>query len=272
MTYHLGIDAGSSYLKLALIDESGALTARHILPRGSDIDAACRQGYDDILNQCGIEAESVEGIIATGYGRKQVSFCEMAITEITALAAGGFHADPDVRAIIDIGGQDSKVIALDAAGNVVDFVMNQKCSAGTGKFLEVTSASLGVSVEQLGPLSLKADKTLRLSSTCTVFAESEIISCVASGQTKENIIKALHNTIAAQTLGLFFQTSADPQGKILFAGGVALNKGMVAEISAKLGRTIIVPPHPQYLSAWGAALFLKAKQHNSRSDSHRKDY
>lgn len=266
MKYYLGIDAGSSYIKLALIDGADNIIAKSIVKRGADIGACCRQSYSNLLNEYNIEKNEVAGVIATGYGRKQVDFCDEVITEITALAVGGFSIDRNVRTIIDIGGQDSRVVSLDDSGKVVDFVMNQKCSAGTGKFLEVTSASLGVKIEDLGRLSLKSDRPLNLSSTCTVFAESEIISCVARGEKKENIIRALHNTICGQITGLYFQVNSDYQGKTLFAGGVALNEGIVAELSSRLSCEVLVPDNPQFISAYGAALFLKRKTER-RSES-----
>jgi predicted CoA-substrate-specific enzyme activase len=264
MKYYLGIDAGSSYIKSVLIDGADNTIAKNIIKRGADIGACCRQSYSNLLSEYSIEQNEIAGVIATGYGRKQVGFCDEVITEITALAVGGFSVDHKVRTIIDIGGQDSRVVSIDESGKVIDFVMNQKCSAGTGKFLEVTSASLGVKIEELGRLSLKSDRSLSLSSTCTVFAESEIISCIAGGEKKENIIKALHNSICGQILGLYSQVNSDYQGKTLFAGGVALNEGIVAELSSRLNCEVLVPDNPQFISAYGAALFLKRK---SRSES-----
>lgn len=259
MSCYLGVDAGSSYIKLALIDESETMTAFGMIPRGDDIDAACQTCLDELLDHRRIERSQISGIIATGYGRKQVPFADDIITEITALATGAFAMNPAIQYVIDIGGQDSKVIALDASGKVLDFMMNHKCAAGTGKFLEVTSASLGVEIEQLGPLSQQADKQLQLSSTCTVFAESEIISCIARGETKENIIRALHRTISGQIMSLFSHVSAARTGAIGFVGGVALNSGMAAELSDRLGQAVWTPPQPQYVGACGAAIFLKRK-------------
>jgi predicted CoA-substrate-specific enzyme activase len=259
MKYYLGIDAGSSYIKLALIDSAGNMTAKSIIKRGADIGASCCQGYADLLIEFKIAKDQIAGVIATGYGRKQVSFCDELITEITALAIGGFAVDNSVRTIIDVGGQDSKVIAIDESGKVVDFVMNQKCAAGTGKFLEVTSASLGVKVDELDALSQKADKVLNLSSTCTVFAETEIISYIAMGEKKENIIKSMHSAISDQVIGLFRQVTAPDNAKILFVGGVSLNKAMTRELSTRLNRELLVPQHPQYIGAYGAALYLKRK-------------
>ncbi len=259
MNFYLGIDAGSSYIKMAITDETETMVAHGIIPRGNDIDAACRVCFDELLNGSQINKTNIAGIIATGYGRKQVSFSDDVITEITALAVGAYAMNPEIRYVIDIGGQDSKVIALDSSGKVLDFMMNHKCAAGTGKFLEVTSASLGVDIKQLGPLSQQSDKPLHLSSTCTVFAESEIISCIAKGEKKENIIRALHRTISGQTMSLFSHVSTDRTGEIAFAGGLALNIGMIEEMSEKLDRNVWVPPQPQYVGACGAAIFLKQK-------------
>jgi predicted CoA-substrate-specific enzyme activase len=242
------------------------MTAKSIIKRGADIGASCFQSYADLLSESKIAKGQIAGVIATGYGRKQVSFSDEVITEITALAIGGFAVDNGVRTIIDIGGQDSKVIAIDESGKVVDFAMNQKCSAGTGKFLEVTSASLGVKVDELDALSQKADKVLNLSSTCTVFAETEIISYIALGEKKENIIKSLHSAISDQVIGLFRQVAAGDKGKILFVGGVSLNKAMARELSSRLNRELLIPQHPQYIGAYGAALCLKRKKEN-RSES-----
>jgi len=263
MKYYLGIDAGSSYIKLALIDAAGNLAAKNIIKRQADISASCSRSYADLLIEFKISKNEIAGIIATGYGRKRVGFCGEVITEITALAIGGFAVDNRVRTIIDVGGQDSKVVAIDESGKVVDFVMNQKCAAGTGKFLEVTSGSLGVKVEELDGLSQKADKVLNLSSTCTVFAETEIISYIAMGEKKENIIKSLHSAISDQVIGLYRQVSASDNAKILFVGGVSLNKAMTRELSSRLNRELLVPQNSQYIGAYGAALYLKRKNENA---------
>ncbi len=262
MNYYLGIDAGSSYIKLVLIDGDENIVGRHIVPRGADINASCREGYSRLLEKCRLDESAVCGIVATGYGRKQVSFCEKAITEITALAIGGFSIDSNAEIIIDIGGQDSKIIVMDSAGKVMDFAMNQKCSAGTGKFLEVTSASLGVTVDQMDVLSQKADAILSLSATCTVFAETEIISHIAKGEKKENIIKALIVAVASQIQGLFAQVSPGKDGKILYTGGVSQNQTLKKELSVRLNRDIVVPEHPQHIGAYGAALYWKRNKEN----------
>jgi predicted CoA-substrate-specific enzyme activase len=162
--------------------------------------------------------------------------------------------------VIDIGGQDSKVVSIDDTGNVLDFMMNHKCAAGTGRFLEVTSASLHVPVEQLGPLSRESRKALKLSATCTVFAESEVISCIARGEKKEDIIRALHRTIASQVRGLLSQVNAPVDGPVGFVGGLALNIGVIDELSGALRREVRVPPQPQFVGALGAAILSRRKR------------
>jgi predicted CoA-substrate-specific enzyme activase len=259
MNYHLGIDAGSSYIKLALVDDAERTVFRSVTPRGPDVDASCRACFADVLNHSEINKNQIRGIVATGYGRKQVTFSDDIITEITALAIGSRAIDRTVRCVIDIGGQDSKVVAVDESGRVLDFMMNHKCAAGTGRFLEVTSTSLGVPIEQLGPLSQESDKELRLSSTCTVFAESEIISCIARGEKKEDIIRALHRIISGQVRGLFSQLNSFAGGTIAFVGGLALNVGMVDELSTVLKQRLFIPPHPQFAGACGAAIFSQRK-------------
>jgi predicted CoA-substrate-specific enzyme activase len=262
MQYYLGIDAGSSYIKFTLVDMCENVAGRHIVPRGADINTSCREGYRQLLEIYQIGEPAIKGVAATGYGRKQVDFCDKAITEITALAIGGFSIDRDAVIIIDIGGQDSKIVVMDNAGKVVDFAMNQKCSAGTGKFLEVTSASLGVSVNELDTLSQKADAVLSLSAVCTVFAETEIISHIARGEKKENIIRALLAAVAGQVQGLFCQVNPGGSGKILFTGGVSQNQALKKELSTRLNREIIVPQHPQHVGAYGAALYWKRINEN----------
>ena len=257
MKYCLGIDAGSSYTKLVLIDPAGTVAARRIIPSREDINQTCLNCLDDILQDTGVHREDLEGIVATGYGRRQIRFADKVITEITALAAGAFREDIRIRTILDVGGQDSKAIALDKEGKVIDFALNSKCAAGTGRFLEVTSASLGLALEDLAPLSQKADKSLSLSSTCTVFAESEIISHLSAGEKKENIIKALHTVIVNKIIELLHQIGFDPGSKILFTGGVALDLAIVRELSGRLDCPITVPPYPQHIGAFGAAVYLK---------------
>lgn len=259
MSSYLGIDSGSSYTKLVLIDASGRIAARHLVPSGVAADRSCREGMDNLLRDAGIAQTDLARVAVTGYNRRRIPFADTVLTEITALACAASCVDPRARLILDVGGQDSKAVALDAGGGVIDFALNSKCAAGTGRFLEVTSASLGVALEDLAALAQKADRPLTLSSTCTVFAESEIVSHRAAGQTTENIVAALHAAVADQFLGLLHQVGLPADGPVLFTGGVARNTAIADILADRLGREIVIPPHPQHIGALGAALYGRRK-------------
>ena len=265
MKYRLGIDAGSSYVKLVLIDSDSTIVNRCNIPTQPDVESVCRKCMDNMLRENSLTEDDLVGIAATGYGRRQIGFADKVITEITALAMGAFGSDKQVRTILDVGGQDSKAISLDEEGNVTDFALNSKCAAGTGRFLEVTSASLGIALEDLALLAEKADRSLSLSSTCTVFAESEIISHLAAGEKKENIIRALHAAVTNQLVGLLHQVGCITGSPLLFTGGVAQNKAIADRLSENLKSPVNVPPYPQYLGALGAALSLNPGSENENA-------
>ena len=211
--------------------------------------------YRAIQADAGIQGEDVEQVIATGYGRKSIQFANKAVSEITAHAAGVHHLFPDVRGIIDIGGQDSKVIAVEN-GRVVDFLMNDKCSAGTGKFLEFTAKTLEVPTEALGGLALASRSPASISSTCTVFAESKVISLRATGVTKQDIAAGLVESIAQRVSIMAKQIGL--KENVAFVGGVAKNAGIKAALERMLGVTLFVPVEPQITGALGGALRGKA--------------
>ena len=177
------------------------------------------------------------------------------ITEITCHARGAFFVHPETRTVIDIGGQDSKVIRLDGQGRNVDFQMNDKCAAGTGRFLEVMAHALEVKLEDLGGLSLSAPRTIQISSMCTVFAESEVVSLIAENQPKEVIIRGLHDAIADRILGLVRRVGVEE--KVTLTGGVAKNEGVVRALEERLAVKLFVPPEPQIIGALGAALLAR---------------
>lgn len=256
MKHYLGIDAGSSWTKLVLLGPVGVPVARRLVSSRGDMEQICRMGLADLLSEACMERSNLAGIASTGYGRRRVSFADRVLTEITALAAGAFHLEPQTRLVLDVGGQDSKAVVLGEQGGVIDFALNSKCAAGTGRFLEVTCASLGVALEDLAALSQQADKPLVLSSTCTVFAESEIVSHRAAGEKTANIVAALHAAVVDQLLALLHQVGLPPEGPIFFTGGVAQNGAIADLLSEKLKREVRVPPHPQHIGALGAALSL----------------
>jgi predicted CoA-substrate-specific enzyme activase len=178
------------------------------------------------------------------------------ITEIKAYALAAKFLHPQVKAIIDIGGQDTKAILLDDKNNIKKFEMNDKCAAGTGKFLEIMALTLGVTIEELGPLALTSDSTLTINNTCTVFAESEVISLLTQGQSINNIANAIHHLVAHKAVSLINRV-APSEDTILFAGGVAHNPAVVALLKKLTNRNIIIPQLPEYMGAIGAAIAAK---------------
>jgi predicted CoA-substrate-specific enzyme activase len=247
----IGIDVGSITTKAAALD-GDQLIGDKIVATGYDAERAGILVFDQLLADLGIAASAVGRIVATGYGRSRIGFAQRAITEITCHAAGAHYFNPAVRAVIDIGGQDSKAIALGEGGQVRDFAMNDKCAAGTGRFLEVMARALEVDLDRFGEFSLQADQPSRISSLCTVFAESEVISLIAKGEKRENIIAGIHEAIAARVIsmagrvGLVFP--------VMMTGGVSRNAGVVRALEKKLGSALEVSAKAQVNGAIGAAV------------------
>ena len=247
----VGIDVGSISAKAAVIKD-GTLLAGKVILTGYNAKNAGKNVFDTLLAEEGIDRETVDRIIATGYGRKSVDFADKAITEITCHAAGAHFQDPAVRSVIDIGGQDSKAISMDSEGRVKDFAMNDKCAAGTGRFLEVMARALEVDLDAFGEMSLKADTPAAISSLCTVFAESEVISLIARGEKRENIIAGIHESIGSRVLAMAKRVGVTEP--VMMTGGVAKNIGVVRALEKRAGVSIRVSPHAQINGAIGAAL------------------
>lgn len=257
---YAGIDIGSITAKAALVRRNGnnglTLEAARVMPTGYNPAAAAETVYGSVLETAGISRDRVAAVVATGYGRNTVDFADKAMTEIICHGAGAHFFTPETRGIIDVGGQDSKAILLDRNGRVENFAMNDKCAAGTGRFLEVMARALELDLYQLGPISLTAEKPVRISSICTVFAESEVISMIAGQETRENIIAGIHDATAARVAGL--ATKIGLKAPVVMTGGVAKNTGLVAALSQRLGMEILVGQAPQENGAVGAAV-LAAK-------------
>ncbi len=246
-----GIDVGSISTKAAILD-GHRLLGVHIISTGYNTEQAARRALATLTAKLSIDPGAIRRIVATGYGRKNVAFAHCAVTEITCHAAGARFQDDDVRFIIDIGGQDSKVIALDADGRVADFAMNDKCAAGTGRFLEVMARALEVDLDTFAKLALTAEQPAIISSLCTVFAESEIISLIARGEKRSNIIAGIHRSIAARVAALAGRVGwAAP---IMMTGGVACNMGVVRALEQASGKSIRPAPLAQANGAIGAAV------------------
>ncbi len=247
----VGIDAGSATTKAVLV-KSGRSIAHNIRPTAFDFVSAAEMAYNDVLAHAGIDKTDIDHIYSTGYGRNSIKFADKAISEITAHALGVYYLYPDVNGIIDIGGQDSKIILVNS-GRVTDFLMNDKCAAGTGKFLEYTARALEVPIEDLGSLALASKIPADITSMCTVFAESEVISLRARGFTKEDIAAGLIESIARRVAVMGRQLGL--KQNVAFVGGVAKNAGIKAALEKELGISLYVPPEPQITGALGAALY-----------------
>ncbi|MFP4194306.1 MAG: acyl-CoA dehydratase activase [Desulfosalsimonas sp.] len=246
-----GIDIGSITAKSALI-KGGKLAGTRLDFTGYNAQKAGRRVLDDLLEDTGFEKQEVGFVISTGYGRNSVDFAHKSVTEITCHGAGAHFIDPEVRFVIDVGGQDSKVIKLSDDGKVVDFAMNDKCAAGTGRFLEVMARALEADLDEFGEISARADAPAAISSICTVFAESEVISLISKGESRENMIAGIHESVASRISSMARRVGVTEPA--MMTGGVAKNPGVVRALENKLGVAIRVSPHAQLTGAIGAAL------------------
>lgn len=247
----LGIDVGSITTKAVVIID-GRLRSSSIAPTGFDARKTAQRVFNNIIDGMGLKANAIDCVISTGYGRKSVPFADKAVTEISCHAAGAYFINPAVRSVIDIGGQDSKVIVLNERGKVMDFAMNDKCAAGTGRFLEVMAGALEVSLDQFGEMALHADAPAAISSLCTVFAESEVISLIAKGKKRKNIIAGIHDSVATRVAAMALRVGVQPP--VMMTGGVAKNTALIKALEKKINQPIERSMHPQTAGAIGAAL------------------
>lgn len=247
----LGIDIGSSSTEAALIDENGVLRAVSVKNAGTG-SRAHEEVVANVLREAQITRDDIKFTVATGYGRTLYQEADRQITEITCHAKGVRFLMGKVSTIVDIGGQDSKVIKVDDDGNVKNFLMNEKCAAGTGRFLEVMTRVLGCSLEDLSEMAWRSTKVLPINNVCTVFAESEVISRLATGEAPEDVARGAHVAVAKRVMGMCNRVGYSP--KVVMTGGVALNSNMVDALSQELGLPVEVPPHCQAVGAIGAAV------------------
>jgi predicted CoA-substrate-specific enzyme activase len=255
MYYFAGIDVGSLSTDAVILDEKEEIVGYSIVETGANSTQAAEEALQKALSQADLHRSSLRNIVATGYGRISVPFADKRLTEISCHGLGAYTLFPDTGMVIDIGGQDSKVIKLSPRGKVVDFAMNDKCAAGTGRFLEVMASKLQVSLNEMGDLSLRAGREVPISSVCTVFAESEVVSLVARNHPKEEIVRGLHRAIVNRVWSMVKSLGVQPE--VTMSGGVAKNRGVVAFMEEKLGRPIHVYWEPQIVGALGAALHAK---------------
>lgn len=250
--YFAGIDIGSTMTKVVIMTEG--MLASVIGPTGPEHRKLAHRVMEEALARAKLSFDDITYIVATGYGRINVPFADKQITEISCHARGVSSLLATARAIIDIGGQDCKGIKLNN-GRVVDFVMNDKCAAGTGRFLEVVAEGLGVKLDELGELSLAAKNRVEIGSTCTVFAEQEVVAKLSEGVPLEDLIAGLHEAIAGRIYGLVSRLKIEED--VVVTGGGAKNIGLVKALEAKLGFSVLIPPEPLLTGAIGAALLGK---------------
>jgi (R)-2-hydroxyacyl-CoA dehydratese activating ATPase len=254
MITYLGIDSGSTTTKLVLVSADGEPLASRLVDTGAECEATANRLWKEICTEIPDAADGLRGSVATGYGRRRVTMADRPVTEITCHAVGVRHLVPEARFIIDIGGQDSKAIRLDAAGRVEDFAMNDKCAAGTGRFLEVIAARFQLDVDELATAAADAEP-IEINSTCAIFAETEVISLLSDGHRRESIIAGVHQALARRVATLGQHLGFD--GPVAFSGGVALNAAMVRHLAAALGVPVTACRQPQLTAALGAALLAR---------------
>jgi predicted CoA-substrate-specific enzyme activase len=253
VAYAAGVDVGSTQTKAVIIDEDRAIVSRALIDTGANVIHAAERSYAQALERSGLREQEVEYVIGTGYGRYRVTFGNAQVTEISCHGRGAVHMFPGTRTVVDMGGQDTKAIRVTPAGEIGDFCMNDKCAAGTGRFLGAASAALDIPLDDLGPTALQSQKPVRISTTCTVFAESEVLSWLGKGKKIEDILWGVHESIASRSAGLLRRVGIEDE--VTFTGGVTRNTAMVKALEQRLGRKLNVSDDSHYMGALGAALF-----------------
>ena len=253
MAYAAGVDVGSTQTKAVIINEEKEIVGRALIETGANVIKAAQDAYDQAIAACGLRDMEVEYVIGTGYGRYKVTFGNAQITEISCHGRGAVHMFPATRTVVDMGGQDTKAIRVSPTGEIVDFCMNDKCAAGTGRFLGAAAAALDIPLNELGPTALKFTRPVRISTTCTVFAESEVLSWLGKGKKIEDILWGVHLSIASRSAGLIRRVGI--QEEVTFTGGVTRNVAMVRSLAQKLETKLNVSEDSHYIGGVGAALF-----------------
>lgn len=253
MRYSVGVDVGSTQTKAVLLDADRRIVARSLVDTGAYLVRAAERAYEKVLSEASVARSDVGYVIGTGYGRFKVAFGDDQVTEISCHAKGAWALFPLTRTVIDIGGQDTKAIKVSERGEVLDFAMNDKCAAGSGRFLTNSAEALGMELSAIGEKSLEAKTPVRLSTVCTIFVETDILSYLASGKKVEDILAGVHGAIGSRTVALVRRVGAEPE--VTFTGGVARNVGMIRSIEDKLGTRVNVSGDSHYTGALGAAIF-----------------
>ncbi|TFH06589.1 MAG: 2-hydroxyglutaryl-CoA dehydratase [Candidatus Thorarchaeota archaeon] len=249
--FGIGIDVGSTTAKGILIDSEHKVRAKHIMSTGATASKAIDEILKELESQSGYQIDSIPKV-GTGYGRARIEDAKKTVTEITCHSIGVHSLNPEIRLLIDVGGQDAKVIRIGKDGRPEDFEINDKCSAGTGRFLEVMARVLGVTLDELGPLALQSKSPSSISNTCTVFAESEVIGHIGAGVKPADIAAGIHESMTTKIGALARRVKVVPP--VCVTGGVALNPAFRYYLSKHLGTELWIPKEPQLTGALGAAV------------------
>jgi predicted CoA-substrate-specific enzyme activase len=253
MAFAAGVDVGSTQTKAVVIDESRRIVSRALTDTGANVILAAERSFREALAAGGVSEEEVEYVVGTGYGRYKVTFGNSQVTEISCHGRGAVHMFPKTRTVVDMGGQDTKAIRVSPNGEIQDFCMNDKCAAGTGRFLGAAAAALGIPLDRLGPTAKLGEHPVRISTTCTVFAESEVLSWLGKGKKMPDILLGVHQSIAMRSAALLRRVGIEEQ--VTFTGGVARNEAMIEALNEKLGTQVNVSEDSHFMGALGAALF-----------------
>ena len=256
-TFVVGLDSGSTSTNAVAMNEAREIVASVVIKTGAKAGASAERAYREVLERAGITPDQVACTIATGYGRVSIPFADENVTEISCHGRGAHYFNPAVRTILDIGGQDSKAIHVNAAGEVTDFAMNDKCAAGTGRFLEMIARSLEIGLDELGPAALESKKHLEIASMCSVFAESEVISLIANNEEKPDIAAGVCRAVAGKAYSLMRRVGLE--GAYMMTGGVAQNPGVVRAVEELIGEKLFICEDPEIVGATGAALLALEK-------------
>lgn len=255
--FTMGIDIGSTSSKAVILEDGTRVAARKVIEAGIGSEGPDRV-FADALSEAGITREEITRVMATGYGRMTFHGADDQASELSCHGKGIHYLIPEARVVIDIGGQDAKVMQINERGALLNFVMNDKCAAGTGRFLDVMAGILSVQTSELAELAAKAEEPLSISSVCTVFAESEVISHLAAGATRSDVAAGIHQSVSKRVAGLGNRIGF--RGPIAMSGGVALNAGVVRALEHELGKQIVTHPDAQLAGAYGAAILAFEKE------------
>ncbi len=258
--FFAGIDIGSTTTKTVLSNPTGEIVGSSIRRSGINFEDAAMQSFQEALKTASLSQEQVDYIVTTGYGRKNVPFTNQTITEISCTARGSYHNFPKASTVIDIGGQDTKIIKINAKGKLINFLMNRKCAAGTGAFLEEIAFKLDVPAAKLDEMAQKSTKNITLTSFCTVFASTEILQRIRAGEHIEDLIRGAFLSVANRV----FEMNPFTGHVVMVGGVVAHNPTIATMLKAKINIPIHIPPNPQLIAAFGASLYAQ-ESFNSRT-------